>query len=186
MLILFIGADLLCAENSRVLEELKSPLTQNPLKSAIGETAYNEAMASNEYHYVGNDKCRLCHRDFFIGRKHDLHDHSLEYITSSEYRDNPRCLVCHTTGYGTPSGFMSVEETPRLANVQCEGCHGPGSNHLKIASLKKTGGGLLAGIDNHERLKKMCKACHTSRWNHSFTNASFQNAYMQYKKPAPR
>ncbi|WP_299945236.1 multiheme c-type cytochrome [Sulfurimonas sp.] len=175
-----------CAENSRVLEELKSPMTQIPLKSAIGEAAYNEAMASNEYRYVGNDKCRLCHRDFFIGRKHDLHDHSLEYITTSEHRDNPRCLVCHATGYGVPSGFTTIEQTPRLVNVQCEGCHGPGSNHLKIATIKKIGGGFLVGTDNHERLKKMCKACHTSRWNHSFTNANFQDAYARYKKPAPK
>ncbi|MCK9372044.1 MAG: cytochrome c family protein [Sulfuricurvum sp.] len=177
-------ADGWCSENARVMDELNSPLTPNPLKSAIGEALYNEAIASGEYRYTGNDKCRLCHRDFFIGRKHDQHDHSMDYISSGEFKNNPRCLVCHSTGYGTPSGFVLLEKTPRLSNVQCEGCHGPGSNHIKVASLKKTGGGLLAGEDNPERLKKMCKVCHTSRWNRSYND--FESAYSKYKKAVPK
>jgi len=175
-------------ESNQILEELKSPMAQIPLKNAIGEAAYNEAMASGDYRYVGNDKCRLCHRDFFIGRKQDPHDHAMSYITSSEYRDNPRCLVCHSTGFGVSNkvstGFVSVEKTPRLVNVQCEGCHGPGSNHIKIATLKKTGGGFLAGEDRPDRLKKMCFSCHTSRWNKSYSD--FESAYAKYRKALPK
>lgn len=173
-----------CAENPRVIDELKSPMTQIPLKNAMGETAYREAVNSGTYRYVGNDKCRLCHRDFFIGRKQDHHDHAMSYLSTSEYRDNPKCLVCHSTGFGVPSGFVSVEKTPRLMNVQCEGCHGPGSNHLKIASMKKTGGGFLAGSDRPDRLKAMCKSCHTARWNRSYTD--FEEAYQKYRKPLPK
>lgn len=171
-------------DNPRISDELNSPMTQIPLKSAMGDAAYNEAIASGEYRYTGNDKCRLCHRDFFIGRKQDHHDHAMDYISSSEYRSNPRCLVCHGTGYGVPTGFVVLEKTPRLANVQCEGCHGPGSNHIKIASVKKTGGGFLAGEDRPDRLKKMCKTCHTSRWNRSYTD--FESAYAKYKKAVPK
>lgn len=171
-------------DDARIGEELKAPLSQIPLKSAMGEAAYNEAMSSGDYKYVGNDKCRLCHRDFFVGRKQDPHDHAMNYILESDNKDNPKCLVCHATGYGVKSGFVSIAQTPRLANVQCEGCHGPGSQHLKIASTKKTGGGFLAGTDRPERLKKMCKSCHTDRWNRSYTN--FESAYAKYRKALPK
>ncbi|MDQ1297534.1 MAG: hypothetical protein QG558_72 [Campylobacterota bacterium] len=180
---LFVTASVL-ANDGRVADELKAPMTAIPLKSAIGEAAYNEAMASGEYVYVGDGKCRLCHRDFFIGRKQDMHDHSMRYITQSEHRDNPKCLVCHATGFGVKSGFVSMEKTPRLANVQCEGCHGPGSKHLKIASTKKTGGGFLAGADRPDRLKKICKSCHTDRWNRSYSD--FESSYAKYRRAVPK
>lgn len=172
------------ADDPRIMEELKAPPPQIPLKYALGEAAYNEAMGSGEYKYVGNDKCRLCHRDFFVGRKQDPHDHAMSYITDSKYSTNASCLLCHSTGFGVKTGFVSMEQTPRLSNVQCEGCHGPGSNHLKIASIKKTGGGFLAGTDHPERLKKMCKVCHTERWNRSYTD--FESAYAKYKKAVPK
>lgn len=172
------------ASDGRVADEAKDVMTPNPLKVAMGETAFNEAMASGEYRYTGNDKCRLCHRDFFVGRKQDHHDHAMEYILNTEHAENPKCLVCHATGFGTKTGYVSMTQTPRLANVQCEGCHGPGSNHIKIATVKKTGGGFLAGEDRPDRLKKMCKACHTSRWNRSYSD--FESAYAKYKKAVPK
>ncbi|MFQ6033286.1 MAG: cytochrome c family protein [Candidatus Bipolaricaulia bacterium] len=48
------------------------------------------------------------------------------------------CGKCHTTGYGEPGGFESMEKTPGLANVQCEACHGAGSGYRspKIMSVK--------------------------------------------------
>lgn len=183
-IIFFFSLSAQCSEDSRIADELKSPMSVVPLKNALGEVVYNEAMGSGDYRYVGNDKCRLCHRDFFVGRKQDHHDHAMSYIVDSEYKDNPKCLVCHSTGYGVNTGFVSITQTPRLSNVQCEGCHGPGSNHLRIATVKKTGGGFLAGTDRPDRLKKMCKSCHTERWNRSYSD--FESSYAKYRKALPK
>jgi hypothetical protein len=46
---------------------------------------------------------------------------------AKDYTTDPNCLGCHTTGYGKPTGFVSVEKTPNLAGVTCEACHGPAS-----------------------------------------------------------
>lgn len=168
------------ADESRIADEMKDsrpPLI--PLKEAIGEKALNDALASGLYTYTGNAKCRLCHRDFFLGRKHDAHDHAFEKLIGTEYESNSRCLACHTTGYGVKGGFSSIKETPGLMNVQCEGCHGPGSEHIRHNAK----GGFLAGPDRPEILKKMCLSCHNGRWDRSFSN--FLNSFSSYKNATP-
>ena len=171
----------------------------SPLQQALGKEAFDEAMASKKYSYTGNAKCRLCHRDFFLGRKEDKHDHAYEKLvaTQPEHAENPRCMTCHTTGHGVRSGFKNMKRTARLANVQCEGCHGPGSVHIKLqAKNMPTGGtsqieknsrevlgGFLAGTDKPEILKKMCKSCHKKRWSRNINN--FENEYFNYKTAKP-
>lgn len=181
---------LFATQNQRIIEELASPMPEIPLKKAMGAKAYDDAINSRDYSYVGNSKCRLCHRNFFLGRKNDPHDHAMESLVSSENEKNPHCLRCHSTGHGTPTGFVDMGQTPRLANVQCEGCHGPGNIHIEMAkdkvkneTRKFTGGGFLAGSGTTEVLKNICSSCHTERWNRSYHD--FNKAYNSYKKADP-
>ncbi|HFC54453.1 MAG TPA: hypothetical protein ENJ43_08485 [Gammaproteobacteria bacterium] len=164
-------------------------------------------MKSGKYRYVGNTKCRLCHREFFVGRKKDPHIYAFERLLATKHNKNSRCLGCHTTGFGVESGFVSFEQTPKLVGVQCEGCHGPGSEHVRLhadegggfgipvlngGGAKKGGkkeikGGFLAGADRPKMIKRMCLSCHTKRWGRSFqrTRRGFQEAYDSYKTPLP-
>ncbi len=168
------------AEEVRIAEEVVDPDPQIiPLREAIGEQALSDAMATGRYNYVGNAKCRLCHRDFFLGRKQDGHDHAFEKLIGTEHEDNSRCLACHTTGHGVKGGFTSLAQTPRLMNVQCEGCHGPGGEHIR----RNAAGGFLAGSDQPEVLQKMCLSCHNGRWNRAFSD--FHKAYDSYKSARP-
>ncbi len=180
----FVIAILICssphAADSRIQAELDAPEPIIPLINALGEKKYDEAMASGKYRYVGNTKCRLCHRNFFLGRKKDHHDYAMEKIIEYGYANTPRCLTCHSTGYGINTGFTSMKETPRLANVQCEGCHGPGNIHVSMYSK----GGFLIGSDRPDLIKKMCKSCHTKRWNRSFDD--FEAAYEKYRNATPK
>ncbi len=171
------------SENIRIKEECASPMPPIPLKYAMGDESYNKAIDSGDYRFVGNTKCRLCHRKFFIGRKKDLHDFAMKHLVEGEYEDNPRCLMCHSTGYGMPTGFVNMKRTPRLANVQCEGCHGPGNVHIRLAKEKKPAGGFLAGEDNPKRLVRMCNSCHTKRWNKSYHD--LEKAYDKYRNADP-
>jgi len=168
------------AQEQRAEDELgdTSPVVV-PLKEALGEAEFNKAMSSGEYEYTGNLKCRLCHRDFFKGRKKDPHVHTFKKSIKKKYYNEARCLGCHTTGYGVKSGFISVKKTPKLVNVQCEGCHGPGNKHIENADR----GGFLAGTDKPEIIKKMCLACHNSRWSKSFTDKNFEDVYDAYAAP---
>ena len=38
---------------------------------------------------------------------------------------------CHVVAYNEDGGYIDMELTPELKDVQCEACHGPGKNMLK-------------------------------------------------------
>jgi hypothetical protein len=63
------------------------------------------------------------------------------------------CYVCHTTGYGRPGGFISIEKTPHLKNAGCEVCHGAGELHVKTTSRRDI---------KRKMTLKDCEVCHTS------------------------
>ena len=89
--------------------------------------------------YVGTNKCRMCHMKEHKTWKVTKHATSFEVLKGDEVT-NPDCLKCHTTGYGQPGGFVSVEATPNLKGTGCEGCHGPGSEHITAGkTADKTG-----------------------------------------------
>ncbi len=203
----FLMAQPSMAKENRIQEELQDPSpTLNPLRKALGDRAYDQAMKSGKYYYVSNKKCRLCHREFFVGRMKDPHVYTYERLLATGYEKNRRCLGCHTTGYNVETGYTDFGTTPELVGVQCEGCHGPGSVHVELqakdqafgipgisgkrskpGNKKEIKGGFLAGTDRPRILKRMCLTCHTKRWGRSFARTvhGFQAAYESYRTPLP-
>ena len=41
------------------------------------------------------------------------------------------CVGCHSVGF-QKEGFVNIKVTPQFASVQCEACHGPGAEHVKM------------------------------------------------------
>jgi hypothetical protein len=107
-------------------------------------------------------QCALCHQDKateWLGTLHSsMLTRSIDGLTSSHYNSN--CIECHTVGFDTApaaknGGFDDVANSlgwtfpttlqpgnwdampnalKQLANIQCENCHGPGSEHYGRAS----------------------------------------------------
>lgn len=108
--------------------------------------------------YVGAKACKPCHPHEYDGfiryAKKSKSYESIERLKKGLSQDDlKKCYSCHTTGYGKPSGFISVEKTPELKNAGCEVCHGPGSNHVIDGDIK--------AIKRHVTHKD-CEVCHTS------------------------
>lgn len=84
--------------------------------------------------YVGWDKCKRCHASLVEAYSGFKRSRNFRILEMRERQHDQQCLPCHTTGYGEPGGFVSVDKTPHLTNVQCEVCHGPGSLHIKATT----------------------------------------------------
>ncbi|MEW6053290.1 MAG: cytochrome c family protein [Nitrospirota bacterium] len=88
--------------------------------------------------YVGSDRCKKCHEkeynSFMQYAKKSRSYNSIERVKKGLTQEEIRgCYVCHTTGYGKPGGFVSLEKTPHLKNTGCEACHGPAEFHVKTS-----------------------------------------------------
>ncbi len=98
------------------------------------------------YGYIGTKKCKKCHLKQFKSWKETNMAKAFDLLKpgvrpdnkkaagldpQKDYTTDAECLPCHTTGYGQPGGFVSVEETPQLIGVSCEMCHGAGSEYIK-------------------------------------------------------
>ena len=96
--------------------------------------------------YVGTEKCRPCHKPEFETWSGSLHAKATEAAKASpDY--TPACLRCHATNADAA-----------MPGVQCEACHGPGSDYWPIPVMfdraKAVAKGLVMPGD------AMCKGCH--------------------------
>jgi type II secretory pathway pseudopilin PulG len=128
--------------------------------------------------YVGVKKCKNCHLKQYRSWASTNMATSFENLTpgvkaeakkqagldpNKDYTHDETCLRCHTTGYGKPGGFVNLEATPEMINVQCETCHGPGIEYGKLMKENKeyaisdaTAAGLVIPSDDREG----CLQCH--------------------------
>ncbi len=80
--------------------------------------------------FVGADVCRQCHSTVHAQWSTTLHAQALSALQNIGQGTNTACIPCHVVGFGQPTGFTTLQQTPNLANVQCENCHGPGGKHV--------------------------------------------------------
>ncbi|WP_457571913.1 multiheme c-type cytochrome [Desulfovulcanus sp.] len=107
--------------------------------------------------YVGSKKCGECHEqeynNFLINSKKANAQKYIKVMAPKLTEEELRgCYECHTTGY-KKGGFVSYDETPHLADVGCETCHGPGKKHVEAGGDPELIKGKLSPED--------CKSCHT-------------------------
>lgn len=127
--------------------------------------------------YVGAERCRGCHIKQYNSWKQTTMAKSFENLKpgvnadakkkagldpQKDYTTDKNCLKCHTTGYGKQGGFKSLAETPDLINVQCEVCHGPGSDFRKIMQNRefKRTDAKAAGLTLPNENANNCMDCH--------------------------
>jgi hypothetical protein len=99
--------------------------------------------------YVGSESCKTCHADQF--KKWESSNHSKAYTTlvKKNKSEDWECVSCHVVGSKEKGGFVSISDSPHLANVQCENCHGPRRSHLTNPKNSQ-----------HVDAKKVCSSCH--------------------------
>ncbi len=131
---------------------------------------------ADEAQYIGVAQCVICHRTDAQGRqeaiwRESLHARAFEILKTDQSKEiaqemgidrapheAPECLQCHATGYDLPAERLgarfNVED-----GVQCETCHGAGSEYRAIHGRDPEAGkarGLIVGRGDADA----CIACH--------------------------
>ncbi|MCZ6779489.1 MAG: multiheme c-type cytochrome [Acidobacteria bacterium] len=112
--------------------------------------------------YTGAGRCKSCHEQAFAVWEDTVHAHALDTLVRERQMYNPECLLCHTTGYRKAGGYIGMSNTPQLAHIQCESCHGASGTHpeSRVAGFGK------AGIQS-------CLPCHTRENSPEFNFSSY-------------
>ena len=90
-----------------------------------------EKKPSPDGEYRGNIACELCHPDEELKWEKTRHAKAYESLVTKKHHSDPECVKCHVIGFEYTTGFKNFYDTPGLANVGCESCHGPGSRHIE-------------------------------------------------------
>jgi hypothetical protein len=139
-------------EIKRVKEiKISEFMARDPVTGKIGEK------------YLGIETCGRCHEQVATNFIMSRHFRAFARLTDGGEGRNPECLPCHSTGYGRFSGYdpEKEEESGRnLRGVQCEACHGAGTNHSRDGKYKV-------------EARNSCKRCHTVERSPHFAFQTF-------------
>lgn len=109
--------------------------------------------------YAGSEACKSCHADAYEIWRKSGHAHAFATLQKQNRAKDPQCVSCHVVGFHEKGGFVSQEDSPQFANVQCENCHGPRKEHTTDSSLKPQGIPLA---------KEVCTSCHQGTHSSNF------------------
>jgi len=103
------------------------------------------------HEYVGAKMCNMCHKKEAIGETWEQSPHAKAFDVLSKARQKDKdCLKCHSTG-STARGHL-------LKGVQCEACHGPGSDYKSLKVMKNRDMALAHGLILGNEMT--CRKCH--------------------------
>ena len=110
--------------------------------------------------YLGYTACAECHPDIVDKWKTTKHGNAFENLKTqgAEKQENPGCFRCHVVAYNEDGGYIDMDLTPELKDVQCEACHGPGKKHTETVSAD----------DIKKATEDICRKCHTEGQDKDF------------------
>lgn len=121
-------------------------LTGSIVVSVAAALFFSLPVAAQDHAYIGTKNCRKCHIKQWKSWSETKMAQAFEALKpgtvaerkaelgldpQKDYTTDPECVRCHVTGYGKEGGFISIEETPDLAGIGCEMCHGPGGTYTQ-------------------------------------------------------
>lgn len=155
--------------------------------------------------YVGSRACGACHTGAGIGNQFSLwlhSKHSAAYAALARpesarivelsglrqtAQEAPICLGCHATAYNAEP--WQKDDTFRIEDgVQCEACHGPGSEYMTEAVMRNRTEAVKAGLRMPD--ERFCMGCHVEKGSHvavlKFPPVNINKARAEIAHPLPK
>jgi len=103
-----------------------------------------------DHTYIGAKKCKMCHKVQHKSWLETTHAKATDSAKASTDREfSADCLECHA----------ATNSDEALAGVQCEACHGPGSDYKGMKLMKDHDAAVAAGLVIPTQA--VCDTCHT-------------------------
>jgi len=121
------------------------------LMTAFVGSAYAEEKAEVKHDYIGAKKCGMCHKKDKVHPTwlETKHAKAWDNLTAEQQKDES-CVGCHSTGTTAKGAF--------LEGVQCEACHGAGSDYKKKSVMQDRELAVKNGLIIPD--EKTCLGCH--------------------------
>ncbi|MBD3337379.1 MAG: hypothetical protein GF355_17845 [Candidatus Eisenbacteria bacterium] len=146
------------------VEELKAE--QRILRTAATKARRNEAEGRlHASRFLGDETCQSCHLAEYEQWRDTPHAHAFQTLKEEGKAGEKECIPCHVTGHGKPTGFRAGMEDPDLRNVQCEACHGMGTEHVRGPAAPKM-------------TEAMCVRCHDKENSPDFNFDTYLEAVL--------
>jgi len=130
--------------------------------------------------YVGTDKCLACHETAAAVWAKSAHAHAFVTLMDRKADADPKCIGCHTVGFGDPSGYRREFGADKLVDVGCECCHGPGSLHVREKEGDTSVNFTFRPLDAGD-----CQPCHHGEFSRPFDWNQFWPLVKHGKEPHP-
>ncbi len=168
----------------------------------IGISGFMFKPISPFFKYVGIKSCATtCHKGDSKGGQYEIWQgskHSQAFVNlqtpaadqialdkgfSTLAAETPLCIKCHVLGKDIDSVEMS-DTFDKTEGVQCESCHGPGSEYKKISIMKDKQQAIDNGLILHDNGNEFCRTCHNSD-SPTFISFDYNDSWDKIKHTDP-
>jgi hypothetical protein len=157
--------------------------------------------AGSNFSYVGVEVCAPCHKTDKQGKQLDIwkeSKHSQAFkVLQSERADNiakekgfttpaaetEACLKCHVSGYNVDASLLG-QKFKMEDGVQCETCHGPGSEYKNLKVMQNREESIAKGLLLYEKIEDLCVKCHNPE-SPTYVEKDFNEMWQLIKHTVP-
>jgi len=161
-----------------MISRIKSSVVSLVVLAVLGAWAPTLSASAVEPKYVGVKDCSRCHKKELMGDQVAVwqkqgHAEAFETLKSekavkigkekglaSPPHEADECLRCHATAHGVTPEMTDKRPLKISDGVQCESCHGPGSEYKANKIMSDIDKARAAGLWDPGNDEKICTACH--------------------------
>ena len=162
-----------------------------------------KAHTSSQFKYVGVTTCvGACHKSEQQGNQLSIWQntkHSLAFKTlqtpeadkiakekgfNTPAAETPQCVKCHVLGKDIDASELEAG-FKKEDGVQCETCHGPGSEYKKLSIMKDREKSKENGLIIHTEREAFCTGCHNSE-SPTFKSFNYDEMWAKIQHPKPK
>lgn len=158
--------------------------------------------AQTEHGFVGTSTCGMCHKSEKQGSQLSIWEaskHAQAYTSLTTEKadeiaktkgfktkavETPECLKCHASGYNVDAKLLAAKFKVE-DGVQCETCHGPGSDYKSKKIMENKEEAIANGLMVPENIEEFCITCHNAE-SPTYVEFNFETMWDKIKHQVPK